>query len=769
MASGRLIVVSNRLPVSLRRVGAPGGPESTTRAGETLPRSGAKTTWRTEKSAGGLQSALGPILEERGGLWIGWPGMGPRNPDPQRDEQLARWKERFGYVAVDLPPDLARRFYEGYANQTLWPLFHQFPTHFGFDGEEWAAYVTANRRFRDAVLEHLQPDDTVWIHDYHLLLLPRMIRDVAPEARIGFFLHIPFPASELFRILPRRDDVLRGMLGADLLAFQTHADLQHFRSSLGRLLGLPSRMDKVTGQGCSTRLEALPIGIAPREYEGYLETDRATQEALHELRRRFEGRRILLGVDRMDYTKGIPQRLRAFRKLLEGAPHLRGKVVLVQVAVPSRERIPQYEELRHRVSELVGEVNGEFGTPDWTPVVYMRRGIPRSELVALYAAADVGWVTPLRDGMNLVAKEYVACQRNGHGALLLSEFAGAAAEMGEAFLVNPYDEDRMAAVLERILETSPEDLRDRMSALHRRVLRNNVFAWCERFLDHLDAAASEREVRPERPQELPVDAAVGAFRGARSRLLLIDYDGTLVPYAATPREAIPPSDVLSLLRHLAEAPGTTVALVSGRSRHDLERWFGSIPDLWMVAEHGALVRSPLTRTWETLRPAPSPEWRGKVLPVLEHYLDRTPGSLIEEKEYALVWHHRLADPEFGEWLANELVATLGKMLAGTELRAVKGQKTVEVRFAWANKGEVVSWLEALRPDAGFRLAMGDDRTDEDLFDRLRGEAWTVRVGEGPSSARYSVDTPAQVRSFLGRLVDAAVPEPRPETVDQAPV
>jgi trehalose 6-phosphate synthase/phosphatase len=437
----------------------------------------------------------------------------------------------------------------------------------------------------------------------------------------------------------------------------------------------------------------------------------------------------------------------------------------VQVAVPSRERIPQYEELRHQVSELVGEVNGEFGTPDWTPVVYMRRGIPRSELVALYAVADVGWVTPLRDGMNLVAKEYVACQRDNHGALLLSEFAGAAAEMGEAFLVNPYDEDRMAAVLERILEAPPEELRERMNALHRRVIRNNVFTWAERFLEQLDVAASERDVRQERPQELPVEEAVSGFRAARRRRRVIDNDGTLVPYAATPREAVPPAEVLTLLRQLAEAPGTTVALVSGRSRHDLERWFGRIPDLWMVAEHGALVRSPLTLSWETLRPAPSPEWKAKVLPVLEHFLDRTPGSLIEEKEYALVWHHRLADPEFGEWLANELVATLGKMLAGTELRAVKGQKTVEVRFAWANKGEVVTWLEALRPDAGFRLAMGDDRTDEDLFQRLKSEAWTVRVGEGPSSARYSLDTPAQVRAFLSRVVEAAVGPQRAEVAD----
>jgi trehalose 6-phosphate synthase/phosphatase len=731
---GRLLVVSNRLPLSVKK----------TRDGR----------WRSEPTSGGLQSAMAPILKRRGGLWIGWPGYGPRVKDAGWTEQIARWKQELGYAAVDLPSDLARKFYEGYANQTLWPLFHSFSTRFDYDAVLWAAYVTANRRFRDAVLEHLAPGDTIWIHDYHLMLLPRMLREVAPEARIGFFLHIPFPASELLRILPRRDEVLRGLLGADLVAFQTHADLQHFRASLLRLIGLPSQMDRVLERGNSTRLEALPISIAPGEFTDLLDGDAATRKELAALRERFRGQRILLSVDRMDYTKGIPQRLRAFRKLLAGAPKLRGKVTLVQVAVPSRERIPEYERLRQEVSELVGEVNGEYGQTGWTPVVYIRRGIGRSELVALYAAADVGWVTPLRDGMNLVAKEYVACHRGADGALLLSEFAGAAAEMGEAFLVNPYDEERTASVLERILDLSVEEREDRMATLYRRVQRNNVFRWADRFLQLLDAASASRATHTERPDDLPVGDAVDAFRGAASRLLLLDYDGTLVPYAARPREAIPPAHVLSLLARLAAEPGVILALVSGRSRHDLETWFGRIDKLWLIAEHGAAVRPP-GAAWDLVRGGPPAGWKGKVLPLLEHYLDRTPGSLIEEKEFALVWHHRLADPEFGEWLANELVATLDEMLADSELQAIRGNKTVEVRLVWANKGSVVDRLEAEHRDATFRLAMGDDRTDEDLFDRMRDRAWTVRVGEGPSTARYSVRTPAEVCSFLGRLIGAA--------------
>jgi trehalose 6-phosphate synthase/phosphatase len=734
---GRLLVVSNRLPLSIKKL----------RDGR----------WRSEPTSGGLQSAMGPILERRGGLWIGWPGYGPRTTDEGWNHQLERWRSERGYVAVDLPADLARKFYEGYANQTLWPLFHSFSTRFDYEAELWAAYVTANRRFRDAVLEQLAPGDTVWIHDYHLMLLPRMLREVAPETRIGFFLHIPFPASELLRILPRRDEVLRGLLGADLIAFQTHADLQHFRASLLRLVGLPSQMDRVVAQGHSTRLEALPISIAPAEFTDLLDHDQPTRTALADLRARFEGKQILLAVDRLDYTKGIPQRLRAFRKLLASAPRLRGKVTLVQVAVPSRERIPEYERLRHEVSDLVGEVNGEFGQTDWTPIVYMRRGISRSELVALYAAADVGWVTPLRDGMNLVAKEYVACHRGSDGALLLSEFAGAAAEMGEAFLVNPYDEERTASALERIIDTPVEERQERMALLYRRVERNNVYRWADRFLLLLDAAYAARGVHSDRPDDLPVEEAVEAFRAASSRLLLLDYDGTLVPYAPRPREAIPPAHVLELLAGLAATPGVTIALVSGRSRFDLETWFGRIARLWLVAEHGAAARPP-GGTWELVRGGPPVGWKAKVLPVLEHYLDRTPGSLIEEKEFALVWHHRRADPEFGEWLANELVATLDEMLADSELQAIRGNKTVEVRLVWANKGTVVDRLEAEHRDATFRLAMGDDRTDEDLFERMRERAWTVRVGEGTSTARYSVRTPAAARAFLDRLVGVA-PEP----------
>jgi trehalose 6-phosphate synthase/phosphatase len=732
---GRLVVVSNRLPFTLKQAG---------------------DGWRTERSTGGLATAMGPLLARTGGIWVGWPGDSSDSSDPRRRRLLDRWAAQEHYFAVELPEHIQRGYYEGYSNQALWPLFHYFPLLINFDPEHWEAYREANRLFCDEVVRRVQPGDTVWVHDYQLMLLPQMLREALPDLRIGFFLHIPFPSSSVFRLLPRREELLGGLLGADYLAFHTYSYLQNFRSSALRVLGLESRVDTIEHDGRSIKLDALPIGIAPEDFTGPLDGDEQTRKSLARLRARYRDRFVLLGVDRLDYTKGIPERLRTYRRLLREAEDLRGRVVLVQVAVPSREAIPMYEELNQEVNQLVGEINGEFSTPDWTPLVYIRRNVPRAELVALYAAADLAWVSPLRDGLNLVAKEYVACQRDGAGVLVLSEFAGAASEMGEAFLVNPYDEERTAETVRRALELPEEERRERMQALHRRVVRNNVFSWAERFLSALSAAAAERAERPpEETRELPAGQFVEAFRQARTRRLLLDYDGTLVGYTKRPQDAAPPTDLVPVLERLASDPSNAVAVVSGRSRADLERWLGGARGVWLAAEHGATVRSPLTGEWETYRPNYAPDWKERVRPVLEHYVDRTPGSLVEEKEFALVWHYRMADPEFGSWLANELVSNLEQMLAETELRAYRGQKIVEVKPVWANKGEVLTRLADETGTPDFLFAAGDDRTDEDLFERLSETAWTVHVGTRQTRARYRVASPAELHALLARLAEAA--------------
>src|SRR5882762_56892 len=732
----RLIVVSNRLPLTLQKT---------------------EEGWTTARSSGGLTSAMNPLLQARGGDWIGWAGHSGQEDDPSRQALLSEWAEKDRCFAVELPEEVASGFYEGYANQTLWPVFHNFPSQLKFDAKSWEAYVEANRMFADAVVRRYQPNDLIWVHDYHLMLLPQMLREKLPDAAIGFFLHIPFPSSEIFPVLPRREELLQGLLGADLLAFQTHGHLQQFRATLLRVLGMESKITQVDVGSRPVRLEALPIGIAPEEYTRLLNDDEATARQHAEWVARYSGRRVLLAVDRLDYTKGVPERLRAYAHLLQTSTELKEKVVLIQIGVPTREGIDTYQELRTEVNRLTGEINGKLGTPGWTPLVYINRSIDRTELVALYKLADVCWIGPLRDGMNLVAKEYVACKPEGDGVLVLSEFAGAAAEMGEALMINPFDEERTEATIERALTLDEQERRQRMTALHHRVLRNNVFHWGERFLTALEEAASERgRYIDTQPQRLRPIAIRDAYALARKRLLLLDYDGTLVPFTKRPQQAAPPPSLLDLLRALAADPQNCMALVSGRQAENLERWFGSIEGMWLVAEHGAELKPPRSDSWEPLRPQASTDWKSTVMPILEHYVDRVPGSFVEEKKYSLVLHYRMAEPEFSEWLANELVSMLEAMLAETELRASRGAKTIEVRPVWVNKGETLERLLAAQPDPDFLFAAGDDRTDEDLFERIRGEAWTVHVGTGPTHAAFAVPNFESIRRLL-EIFAGAIP------------
>ncbi len=430
--------------------------------------------------------------------------------------------------------------------------------------------------------------------------------------------------------------------------------------------------------------------------------------------------------------------------------------MLVQVAVPSRERIPHYDALRRELNELVGSINGDLGTAEWTPVVYIHRGIPRAELAALYATADVGWVTPLRDGMNLVAKEYVACQRGRDGVLVMSEFAGAAAEMAEALLVNPFDEVETAEALERALQLPAADRRARMEALHARVVRNSVFAWSERFLARLHEASAAAARAPRAAAPFTEAALVRAFVRATDRLLFLDYDGTLVNFQVRPDEVVAPAALLQTLAQIASDPANCVVIVSGRTRAQLESFFGEIEGLWLAAEHGAAVRSPATRRWELLHGDAPSGWKERVRAVLEHFVDRTPGSFVEEKECALVWHFRRADPEFAGWLANELVSNLEALLAETELRAVRGEKIVEVKPAWANKSAAVAWMAAVRPRPDFVMAIGDERADEDLFAHLPPDAWTIRVGQGRTRARHRLPGPESARRLLEALARTQV-------------
>ncbi|MFZ5480574.1 MAG: bifunctional alpha,alpha-trehalose-phosphate synthase (UDP-forming)/trehalose-phosphatase, partial [Myxococcota bacterium] len=556
----RVILVSNRLPVRVRAT---------------------QGRVELEPSVGGLATGLRGPHEQRGGLWIGWPGDLGRLDLAQRaavEQGLAARR----LAPVTLTAAEVQRYYEGYANGVLWPLLHAMPSRMPLVSRDWDAYVEANERFADAVAARWCPGDTVWVHDYHLVLVPGMVRRRCPGARIGFFLHVPFPASDIFRVLPRRAEILQGLLGADLLGFQTFGDQRNFLAAVLRVTGLEADFDRLEVDGRGVRAGVFPIGVD----FGAFAAEGGDDAIARELARGPRSRDVLvLGVDRLDYTKGIPQRLLAFERLLERHPRWRGRARYIQVSVPTREGVASYRELRREVDELVGRINGEWSTIGWVPVQTIHRAFDEAQLRALYRAVDAMLVTPLRDGMNLVAKEFVATRNDERGVLVLSEFAGAAAELAEAVVVNPHDVDGMADALDRALSMPEEEQAERLRAMRDRLREHDVHAWARGFLRVLgeDAAPPARHWAPA--------PALAAFAASPSVALLLDYDGTLVPLCGDPAGAVPDPAVLRLLGDAASLPRVDVHVVSGRDVATLDRWLGELP-IHLHAEHGAYWRPP---------------------------------------------------------------------------------------------------------------------------------------------------------------------------------
>jgi trehalose 6-phosphate synthase/phosphatase len=728
----RLLIVANRLPITVQ-----------VREGEV----------EVERSTGGLATGLARPHEQAGGMWVGWSGA-PDSLTPRQQASLDAKLAEQRLVSVPLSQEQVTRYYEGFSNGVLWPLFHYLLDQVPLHASDWDAYVEVNQRFADAVASQYQPNDLVWVHDYQLLLVPGMIRKRVPGARIGFFLHIPFPSEELFRTLPSRARLLEGMLGADLIGFHTPAYLRHFATSLTDILGLVVDIDRVQLAGREVRLGVFPMGIDTATFQQA--ADDPSVEAEAQALRGDGSVRILVGVDRLDYTKGIPRRLLAYERMLETHPDLKERVRLVQVAVPSRTGVEAYQDFRALVDGMVGRINGAMGTPRWAPVHYMFRALSPTELVALYRAADVMLVTPLRDGMNLVAKEFIAARTDGDGVLVLSEFAGAAWELPEALQVNPYASDESAEVFYRALTMEQDERRARMVPLRRRVETFDVHRWVASFLDQLAAV-------PRRPAGggtagAPVGGAAAAreeldrrMAAADSLLLLLDYDGTLVPFTPTPELARPDASLVALLRTLAARPDTEVHIVSGRAREALDHWLGGLP-VWLHAEHGFWSRDPGTRIW-----VPAGEvggaWREPVEAILRDTTARTPGSLIEVKAVAIAWHYRLADLETGARRANELRLHLNQLLSNQPVEILAGNRVLEIRPHGIHKGRIVPPLPPERLAHTAVVAIGDDRTDEDLFAAMPPEAVTIRVGPGITRARFRLESVAAVRGLLESLVD----------------
>ncbi len=714
----RLLIVSNRLPVTVK-----------SSAGNVS----------IERSVGGLATGLSGPHARTGGEWIGWPGT----VDPEQRASVGARLAEQNLVPVWLEREDVEGFYDGFSNAFLWPLFHYQLGSVSLGPRDWEAYEQVNRRFATAAAERWKPGDRVWVHDYQLLLVPGMLRELVPEARIGFFLHIPFPSSAVLRGLPHHDEILRGMLGADLIGFHTAGYLRHFAAAALRALGVSLEVDRIRWGGRDVALGVFPMGI---DAQALAEVARSAD--VLEKTRSFRGAddtSMLLAIDRLDYTKGITRRLMAFARMLELYPELRGRTRLIQVAVPSRADVAAYQSLRRRIDGLVGSINGTHGTPNWTPVTYLHQSFDRAGVSALLRAADVLLVTPVRDGMNLVAKEFAAVRDDEDGVLVLSELAGAAHELGEALFVNPYDIDASARTYQQALTLPREERRRRMRAMRERVRRYDVHRWADGFLERLDLSGA----RAPHPDALTPEAALRQARDANELELLLDYDGTLREFEIDPTQATPSGELLELLRGLCARTRTRVHLVSGRRQGQLESWFGEL-DLALHAEHGLASRWP-GGEWTAANLPPLP-YAERIAALLEDWATRIRGAFVERKDACLAFHWRAGELGWAARQVRELRLHLLESCGALGVEVLVGNEVLEVRPAGLMKGLAFRRIAARVPPQALIVAFGDDRTDDELFEALPAAAISVRVGSPSSAARVHLPESASARRWLARLL-----------------
>jgi trehalose 6-phosphate synthase/phosphatase len=730
----RIHIVSNRLPYHAAKVG---------------------DDFKFTPSVGGLATGVKSIYKHYEGKWIGWPGIAADDLHGTDQERIEHALDAENCVPVHLTQAEINDYYEGFSNETIWPLFHYFTEFAEYRQEHWDAYVRVNRKFADAVLAVAAAGDVIWVHDYQLLLVPGMIKDASPDVTIGAFLHIPFPSFEVFRVLPWRMDILKGMLGADLIGFHTYDYQRHFISSVRRLLGDEIHFNQIHEQRGIIVADAFPMGI---DYTRYSEAARmldggeATRSSLqHDLDAFFAAdpeRRLILSIDRMDYTKGIPNRLRAFELFLERYPSFRGKVCLVMLVVPSRDNVERYQILKRKVDELVGQINGRFGMINYTPIWYFYRSMPFENLVELYHASHVALITPVRDGMNLVAKEYVAARNDRNGVIIVSEMAGVSKEMSEALIINPYNIHEIADSIHTALVMPDEEQRHRLHAMQERLKRYDVFKWASEFLRALENTRNLQVRFNAKRLTDPLRAKVLAeYRASTARAIFLDYDGTLASFKDDPQAAKPEPVTLDIIRMLVCAKGNEVTIISGRDRATLQRWFAGI-DVNLIAEHGVWNRYR-GEDWEMLHQIDA-NWKVHVRPALESFVDRTPGSFIEEKNYSLVWHYRKAEPEQAVLRANELKDELTHLIGNHNLEIMEGNKVIEVKSGGINKGAAAMRFMGQK-HYDFVFAAGDDWTDEFMFRHLPQSAVTVKVGIANTAARFNVESIEDMRGLLNAM------------------
>lgn len=734
----KTIILSNRLPLQI---------------------SLEKKQLKVVPSVGGLATGLKSFHRDGDSIWVGWSGLTTEEIPKELLEDVKTKAREEACIAVNLTAEEIEGFYYGFSNRSIWPLFHYFMEYTEWDAGQWEIYKQVNQKYADVVLEHYKDGDLIWVHDYQLLLVPHMIREKEPNATIGFFNHIPFPSYEVFRTMPWRDEILKGMLGANLIGFHTYDYERHFISSVSRILRHQVEFNEISLTDRIVKVDSFPMGIDYEKFEqAALENFERSSTNQSDLQTRINlhtqaspDTKLILSIDRLDYTKGIANRIRAFEYFLEKYPQYIEKIRLVMLAVPSRSNVPQYQLLKKEIDELVGRINGKFATVNWIPIWYFYRSMPFGNLIDLYTSCNIALLTPIRDGMNLVAKEYIATRTDQTGVLILSEMAGAAQEMNEAILINPNNFEQIANAIKTAIEMPEEEQVRRNTVLQKRLKRYSVEKWAKDFMKALEKT---KENKPAfKAQQVTGDVhenILGRFKNARNRIIFLDYDGTLVDFADKPEDAKPDQDLLQLISNLSEMENTKVVLVSGRDKNTLGTWWKNIP-IELIAEHGVWLRKT-GKKWR-LNEKVQNDWMENVRPVIETFCDRTPGTFIEEKTYSLAWHYRKADPDLGDIRANELSNVLKELCSNHGLSVLEGNKVLEIKSSGVNKGKAANKMVNSK-EHDFIFAIGDDWTDEFLFKELPEHAVTVKVGLKKTSAKYFIYNTQRVRSLIKDFVSA---------------
>ncbi len=733
----RFLIVSNRLPISIQT------------DNENI---------NITASVGGLATGLRPIHEKYDSRWIGWPGINPEDYSTDVQEKINLALEKANYIPVNIDTALFDDYYYGFSNKTIWPLFHYFMQYTEYDETHWEAYQKVNEQFAEVISENIQEDDILWIHDYQLMLLPQLIRKKFPRLTIGFFLHIPFPSYEVFRLLPWRREIIEGLLGADLIGFHTYDYQRHFNSCVKRLLGHESSFNQIKLDKRNVVSDNFPLGIDFEWFQSKAtanlsKTIKDKTDIQKEIDKYFlmsPERKLVISIDRLDYTKGIPVRLEAFEHFLDTYPEYIGKVTLVMVATPTRDSVEYYQLLKKEVDELVGKINGKYASINWTPIWYFYRSLPIESIIELYTASEVALITPVRDGMNLVAKEYVASKIDRKGVLILSEMAGAAKEMSEALIINPNNKRELADAIKMALEMPEEEQIQRNTVLQKRLKRYDVNKWANNFVDSLLDARKNRTISfgIELTEEIGMTIKT-AYKKSKKALVFLDYDGTLTGFKDDPQKAIPDEQLYNLLDKLAAKENTELVIISGRDRDTFTRWFKN-KNFNLITEHGVWLKK-ISEEWKFLLQINS-DWKSKIIHTLEYYVDRTPGSFIEEKNYSLVWHYRKTDSELGQMRAIELKDELSNLTSNDDLEIMEGNKVIEIKNRGVNKGQAaMQFMQGNEYD--FIVGIGDDWTDEYLFGVLPADAISIKVGIGKTGAKYHLADYREVRDFLKHLTD----------------